>query len=377
MALQDKLHGAESSQSQQWLHRLLHVDSDANLHLSLDDIKQFTAFIIERENIFPLHWDDGKLGSEILIWKICSTPTKIVADVEDPVLQSDKKQSPWNLFVKRVSALLSNQTGAGKNRISFASYLRKIKDIDAWADDEIVLAFSVWIPPVKTAEESSSASGSIEDDPMMGVPVKKEKEKKSKTPKMSKKHIIELPAPTLDVLRKRVIDANSIAVSDEAEALKASEIAENLRAKALKSKHLLDSCKAELEAFELAAVTTTVVAPVTPVVPVAPVATSQPLGTEETDTTIPLHQKRKKMPKHIKTLVWNTHIGNDKATAPCCSCRKESISIRSFHCGHVLAEACGGDTTITNLRPICAACNGSMGTRSMNEFTKEYFGWTV
>ena len=54
-----------------------------------------------------------------------------------------------------------------------------------------------------------------------------------------------------------------------------------------------------------------------------------------------------------------------------------AISIRSFHCGHVIAESKGGDTNIANLRPVCAACNLSMGVMSMNEFTTKFFGWSV
>ena len=87
--------------------------------------------------------------------------------------------------------------------------------------------------------------------------------------------------------------------------------------------------------------------------------------------------KKKAIPKHVKTLVWNKYIGGDKAKAACMSCRQEEIGIRSFHCGHVIAESKGGDMTINNLRPICAACNGSMGTMSMNEFTSQFFGWSI
>ena len=61
----------------------------------------------------------------------------------------------------------------------------------------------------------------------------------------------------------------------------------------------------------------------------------------------------------------------------CLCCKKEKIDIRNVHCGHVIAESKGGDLTIKNLRPVCAPCNLSMGTRSMNEFTKEFFGWEV
>ena len=87
--------------------------------------------------------------------------------------------------------------------------------------------------------------------------------------------------------------------------------------------------------------------------------------------------KRKKIPKHIKTLVWNEHIGVDIVNSKCLSCKYENINIRNFHCGHVIAESKGGDLTIKNLRPICAPCNASMGTMSMHEFVLTYFGRSI
>lgn len=95
------------------------------------------------------------------------------------------------------------------------------------------------------------------------------------------------------------------------------------------------------------------------------------------DESQPLHIKRKKIPKQIKTLVWNEYVGNDIMQNKCLCCKKEKIDIRNFHCGHVIAESKGGDLTIKNLRPICAPCNLSMGSMSMNEFTKTFFGWEV
>lgn len=79
------------------------------------------------------------------------------------------------------------------------------------------------------------------------------------------------------------------------------------------------------------------------------------------------------IPKVIKTLVWNKYIGEDVAVAKCVCC--ETIEIRNthFHCGHVIAEADGGTLEISNLRPVCAPCNLSMGTRNMDEF-RETFG---
>ena len=115
-------------------------------------------------------------------------------------------------------------------------------------------------------------------------------------------------------------------------------------------------------------------APVAPApAPVAPA----PVAPASVSSSEPIHIRRKNIPKHIKTLVWNKYLGVDKAEAKCISCRQERIDVRNFHCGHVVAEANGGDLTINNLRPICAPCNLSMGTRSMNEFTAEFFGWTV
>jgi len=90
-----------------------------------------------------------------------------------------------------------------------------------------------------------------------------------------------------------------------------------------------------------------------------------------------IHIGRKNIPKHVKTMVWNVHIGVDKLETKCFSCRAEKIDARHFQCGHIIAEAKGGDLTIKNLRPICQPCNASMGTQSMNEFTQEYFGWSV
>jgi hypothetical protein len=97
----------------------------------------------------------------------------------------------------------------------------------------------------------------------------------------------------------------------------------------------------------------------------------------EEDTKAPLSQRRKKIPKAVRTLVWNLHIGSHKGEDRCLCCKEKKIDVANFHCGHVLAESKGGDLTIKNLRPICAACNSAMGARSMNEFTKEFFGWEI
>lgn len=48
----------------------------------------------------------------------------------------------------------------------------------------------------------------------------------------------------------------------------------------------------------------------------------------------------------------------------------------SFNCGHIIAEANGGEVTVSktvsNLKPICQNCNSSMGTKNMDDFMKGF-----
>jgi hypothetical protein len=83
-------------------------------------------------------------------------------------------------------------------------------------------------------------------------------------------------------------------------------------------------------------------------------------------------KKKEPIPAAIKTLVWNKYIGEKVAEAKCMCCRVSSISMRHFHCGHILSEKYGGGTTIDNLRPICANCNLSMGCMNMADFVSKF-----
>jgi hypothetical protein len=80
--------------------------------------------------------------------------------------------------------------------------------------------------------------------------------------------------------------------------------------------------------------------------------------------------KKKSIPKVVKDLSWNKWVGEDIAKTKCMCCSINEIKMNSFHCGHVIAEANGGKTTVDNLRPICAACNLSMGTENLDDFKK-------
>ena len=78
--------------------------------------------------------------------------------------------------------------------------------------------------------------------------------------------------------------------------------------------------------------------------------------------------RRKTIPKILKDLTWQKWIGDDIAKAKCLCCGVNDIKMNSFHCGHIIAEADGGPTTVDNLRPVCATCNLSMRTQNMLEF---------
>lgn len=88
-------------------------------------------------------------------------------------------------------------------------------------------------------------------------------------------------------------------------------------------------------------------------------------------TKIPIHRK-KAIPKALKKMVWDKYIGSNIGTSKCMCCKHQEIRQIEFHCGHVVAEAMNGSTTVDNLRPICAQCNLSMGKMNMNDFINNY-----
>jgi hypothetical protein len=81
-------------------------------------------------------------------------------------------------------------------------------------------------------------------------------------------------------------------------------------------------------------------------------------------------KKKKPISSTIKKLVWNTNIGEEKGKSKCLCCKSTEITQMSFHCGHIIAESNGGETIVSNLKPICQNCNSSMGSKDMNEFMK-------
>lgn len=84
----------------------------------------------------------------------------------------------------------------------------------------------------------------------------------------------------------------------------------------------------------------------------------------------PEKYEKKSVPKVLRNLLWELIFGIDVGQANCCCCETNKIQQHSFHCGHIVSERDGGRTVMSNLLPICAACNGSMGTENLYEFKR-------
>ena len=86
------------------------------------------------------------------------------------------------------------------------------------------------------------------------------------------------------------------------------------------------------------------------------------------------NKKRKKnISSTMRRLVWNAHVGEHVGKTKCLCCNTTDITSFSFNCGHIVAEAKGGKTIVSNLKPICQNCNSCMGTKNMDEFKKSLF----
>ena len=90
------------------------------------------------------------------------------------------------------------------------------------------------------------------------------------------------------------------------------------------------------------------------------------------EETKKIKYKKKRISATLKRLVWNYWIGEEIGKSKCLCCKITYITAFSFNCGHIIAESKGGETILSNLKPICQNCNSSMGTMNMDDFMK-YF----
>ena len=92
--------------------------------------------------------------------------------------------------------------------------------------------------------------------------------------------------------------------------------------------------------------------------------TSDPLNSKISEV------KKKKIPPSVRRIVWETYIG-DVEEGKCQCCNLKTLKREdAWHCGHVIAESCGGPTELLNLRPMCPECNLQMGKKEMTEYQR-------
>ena len=80
---------------------------------------------------------------------------------------------------------------------------------------------------------------------------------------------------------------------------------------------------------------------------------------------------RKSIPKAVRIDLWKNHFGNEYY-GECFVCGKR-IDTHNFEAGHIKAQAKGGKDNISNLKPVCKACNNSMKTMNLYEYKNKYY----
>lgn len=77
------------------------------------------------------------------------------------------------------------------------------------------------------------------------------------------------------------------------------------------------------------------------------------------------------IPKRLRIEVWEHRIGK-KYEGKCSVtwCKNKIQVLGTWHVGHNISIANGGQNTLDNLFPLCSECNLSMSTKSIDEFNK-------
>ena len=87
----------------------------------------------------------------------------------------------------------------------------------------------------------------------------------------------------------------------------------------------------------------------------------QPKAIKEPKTPMPKAHKEA-IPKAVREQTWLVYVGPKFKTKCLVTWCTNEINVFDFHTGHNLPEKKGGTLDISNLRPICARCNLSMGS---------------
>ena len=78
--------------------------------------------------------------------------------------------------------------------------------------------------------------------------------------------------------------------------------------------------------------------------------------------------KKKRIPKKVKTDSWNLWMGPDTRNGKCKCCQLTTIDITRFDAGHIISEKNGGGVDIDNIIPLCNECNLSMSSINLPDY---------
>lgn len=101
------------------------------------------------------------------------------------------------------------------------------------------------------------------------------------------------------------------------------------------------------------------------------------LKNQTSNQQTPQKKTKSQIPQSLRIATWKKYVGEEHAKALCLCCKSTEISVFAFHCAHVIAECMGGTKHIDNLRPVCAACNLSMGSQNLLDYSNSHFGTNV
>ena len=82
----------------------------------------------------------------------------------------------------------------------------------------------------------------------------------------------------------------------------------------------------------------------------------------------PYHRRKREkrtIVRRQRTQLWvQTYGSNETCKCPITSCKTSMhLGTNDWHAGHIISERHGGETVLTNLKPICASCNFAMGSK--------------
>ncbi len=101
-------------------------------------------------------------------------------------------------------------------------------------------------------------------------------------------------------------------------------------------------------------------------------AESSTAAADDDEGAVDKQRANRKIPQSVRYALWNREFG-ERNGAGHCRCCQRLITQQTFHAGHIIAKALGGNDDLTNLVPLCASCNTSMGVTNFHEFSSRHF----